>query len=668
MAVRVSASVDGCVGKAKRSGVVSLLARSAVCMAAMLSSDALPATEKTVKASSFGWNAGDATAALQAAFDSGARKVVIDRQAEDWITRPLFITNSNIEVVLADGVAVRAKKGEFRHRYDCLLKITGGASNVVVRGEGKAVLAMNKSDYMHPETGYPFSEWRHGIAIWSARDVTVRNLEILTSGGDGVYVNGPTGVTLEDLTVKGHNRQGISPISVTRMTVRRCSFSETVGTAPQCGIDMEPNKEKQHFVDVVYEDCVFNANRSHGICLYFGAFTARTTPVSVTFRRCRSQGNGNCGLSFMTGNPRNIVLHSQVKGTVRFEDCEFSGNSAEALKIMNHSTSGMDISFAGCVFDARGSRSGSAILFTNSQYPGDFGGLTFDRCSVLLDEGKTVCDFEAMRGIGIAGRLKGRLAVDRGGKKETFDLSAFAAKHVPRPELVVRFDTEQLDFRDVEAKGVMQPGKSVFTPYMRKPFVYVLAVPAAGEYKVRFKSYRVLKRGVEAVAAVVQLLDRSGTDLGRFDVPVGDFVYTLKANGPNVYRFETTLRDRIAVRVACDDAPGALHTVKPVHLYHGSGTRFRFCVPADAETVSVNITPQEPVEVELLNAAGKTVERMPYQRRRCIMQVKRPKSAADEVWTLRFVKIDEDMTFQVGGDVVPLVSVEPLPVLGVKQK
>ena len=35
--------------------------------------------DKVVNASSFGWNAEDSTAALQAAFDSGARKVVIDR-------------------------------------------------------------------------------------------------------------------------------------------------------------------------------------------------------------------------------------------------------------------------------------------------------------------------------------------------------------------------------------------------------------------------------------------------------------------------------------------------------------------------------------------------------------------------------------------------------------
>ena len=64
-----------------------------------------------MNASSFGWNAEDSTAALQAAFDSGANKVVIDRQAGDWISRPLFITNSNIEVVLADGVTLKANSG-----------------------------------------------------------------------------------------------------------------------------------------------------------------------------------------------------------------------------------------------------------------------------------------------------------------------------------------------------------------------------------------------------------------------------------------------------------------------------------------------------------------------------------------------------------------------------
>ena len=209
-----------------------------------------------VKVSSFGWNAEDSTAALQAAFDSGASKVIIDHQAGDWISRPLFITNSNIEVVLADGVTLKAKRGEFYGRNDCLVRITGGISNIVLRGEGKAVLKMNKADYQNPKNKYSFSEWRHAVSILKAQNVTVKDLTILSSGGDGVYVRGTKDVTLENLVVRDHHRQGMSPISVDGMTVRRCCFNDTFGTPPNCGIDMEPNREsnckfKQKFSVIV---------------------------------------------------------------------------------------------------------------------------------------------------------------------------------------------------------------------------------------------------------------------------------------------------------------------------------------------------------------------------------------------------------------------------------
>ena len=51
-----------------------------------------------VNASSFGWNATDATACLQAAIDSGAKKVVIDRQAGDWIVEPIFLRVSGFRI------------------------------------------------------------------------------------------------------------------------------------------------------------------------------------------------------------------------------------------------------------------------------------------------------------------------------------------------------------------------------------------------------------------------------------------------------------------------------------------------------------------------------------------------------------------------------------------
>ena len=635
------------------------IARTGVSVALALCSFGVSGSDKIVNASSFGWTAEDSTAALQAAFDSGASKVVIDRQAGDWITRPLFITNSNIEVVIADGVTLKAKRGEYRKKSECLIRITGKVSNVVLRGEGNAVLAMNKADYLDPKNNYSFSEWRHAVSILSARNVMVKDLTILSSGGDGIYLNGPKGVTLENLVICDHNRQGMSPISVTDMIVRNCSFNDTFGAPPQCGIDMEPNKEYNRFVNVVYEDCVFNGNNSHGIDLYFGHFTARTQPVSITFRRCKAYGNRNSGLSFMTGNPAYIEKLGQVKGTVRFEDCTFANNGAEVLKIFNHSTNGMDISFADCVFDARGSKSESAILFSNNRYLGDFGGLTFERCSVKLDEGRKVCVFEAQRGIGIGGKLSGELAVERGGKCEVFDLGMFAAKHMPRPELVVRFKSTTVDFTCLKNSSNNLPTTGKFTPFVRKPFVYAVAVPGAGEYKIRFRSRLVRKGGTEPLGGVVQLLDRAGTDLGKFDVTIGDFEYTLKANGANVYRFEVAQRNGAIIKMACDGAAGALLADNPVYLFKGQNVPFHFCVPAEAENVSAHINPSENVQAVLIDASGRKVAEMPYQTKSAIFNVKRMKTESDEVWTLKFIKIQEDMSFQIGVDGIPLASIEP---------
>ena len=636
----------------------------AVAAAAALCSLGVVGADKIVNASSFGWNAEDSTSALQAAFDSGAGKVFIDRQAGDWISRPLFITNSNIEVVLADGVTLKAKRGEFYRRTDCLIRITGMVKNVVLRGEGNATVKMNKADYHDPKQKYAHSEWRHAVSILSAQDVTVKDLAILSSGGDGIYVNGAKNVTLENLVVRDHHRQGMSPISVDGMTVRRCCFNETSGTAPNSGIDMEPNrKSMKKYVNVLYEDCEFNGNKAHGIDFYFAALTASTTPVSITFRRCKAKGNGSCGVAFMAGNPIRIEKFGQVKGFVRFENCEFAGNHSVPVKITNLSTNGVDISFTGCVIDARGSKSECAILFNNSRFNGDFGNLAFNRCTVMVDEGKKVCAFEAPRGYGISEELSGEFAVECGDRRETFDLGVFAAKHRPRPELIAKFKSTTVEYPNLKPMSGKPPAKGMFTPTVRNPFVYVVSVPGAGEYKVHFRSKKLRKNRTEPVAAVVQMLDKIGTDLGMLDVPVGRFEYTIKAKGANVYRFEVSPRNTAVIQMACDGAVGALQADAPVALFQAENKSLYFCVPAESEMVSVNISPIEPVQAKLFDAFGREVADMPYQSSLMNFNVKRSKTASDEVWHLRFIRNQDDLRFQIGVGGIPLVSTDPNAVI-----
>lgn len=616
------------------------------------------AAAAAVKVSSFGWNAEDSTEFLQRALDSGASRVVLDRQAGDWISRPLAITNSDIEVVIEDGVTLRAKRGAFYGRNDCLVRISGGARNVTLRGEGNATIAMNKGDYLDPAKNYAHSEWRHAVAILNAENVTVRDLTILSSGGDGIYPNRPKNVTLENLKVYDHNRQGISPISVTGLTVRRCEFNETSGTAPQCGVDLEPNRETDRFIDVLFEDCTFNKNASHGIDLYFGNLTGKSIPVSIVFRRCVAKGNRNCGISMTTGNPVLIAKSGHVAGSIRFEDCVLEGNGQNALHLANHTENGLDICFARCRFDARGSRSSAAISLYNGQLAMDFGGVKFEDCEVLLDRGCAPFSFLGMAGIGIAGRLDGNVLVNDGSGSRPFDLAAFAAKHVPRPELVIRFKSAAIDYRSLAAPPAAKL-KGRWTPEIRQRiFTFVQAVPAADEYSIRFKSRRLRSRGVAVKCGEVHLFDRAGTDLGSFDLPEGEFVYKLRTHGANIYRFEVASRNSGLIRVSSDIPGGALEAGSPLHFFKGANENFYFRVPAEAREVLVNLMPAEPASAKLFDAAGRLVDEMPFQVAGKVLKGVRKPTSSDEIWRLQFPKIEEDFKFQVGGDAIPLISTE----------
>lgn len=236
-----------------------------------------------VKVSSVGHDLLDSTQFLQAALDSDAATVVIDNVPGGWTTGPLFIRRSNLTVIVEPEVMVRSLAGApFSGLNDCLLTMTDQA-NVRISGYG-ATFAMNKPEY---KTG----EWRMALKINGCSNVVVEGLTLRDSGGDGVYLGaGPvnphnTDIVLRDLVCDNNRRQGLSVISADRLTVEGCAFLNTNGTAPQSGIDFEPNAATQKLVDIVVRDCWLDGNTTAGIQLYGGQLRPTSTPVSISVER-----------------------------------------------------------------------------------------------------------------------------------------------------------------------------------------------------------------------------------------------------------------------------------------------------------------------------------------------------------------------------------------------
>jgi parallel beta-helix repeat protein len=139
-------------------------------------------------------------------------------------------------------------------------------------------------------------EWGHGIRVRGCSGVTIRNINISRCWGDGISAGGMKNsgepgrqgrdYIFEKVVCTENRRQGLTIGSSRGVRIRNCEFSDTGGTAPGAGIDIEPDMDVAS--DVLIENCLVRGNRGPGIALYKRA-------ADVTIRNCtitRNRGDG----------------------------------------------------------------------------------------------------------------------------------------------------------------------------------------------------------------------------------------------------------------------------------------------------------------------------------------------------------------------------------------
>ena len=275
-------------------------------------------------ASEFGFDPSDATAALQGAIDSGARVVVVDKQASAWLVRPIRL-RSDLTLILESGVEIAAKPGEFLGGGDCLMTANRVKNLRIVGGEG-AVLRMRKRDYWSEP--YKKAEWRHGVSLLSAENVVIENVTIAETGGDGVYVGVSAGagpcrnITLRRVDCVENNRQGVSVISVDGLVMEDCVLRDTNGTAPEAGIDFEPNKDAEQITNVVMRRVKSINNAGDGFAFYLPNLRNHGSELSFEMEDCVAVHNSARAFSFTVANGENCKL----PGACVVKNCELIGN------------------------------------------------------------------------------------------------------------------------------------------------------------------------------------------------------------------------------------------------------------------------------------------------------------------------------------------------------
>ncbi len=387
----------------------------AACAVILLAPDIAPA-ETTVNAADYGFQAEDSTAALQAAVDSGAKTVVVPYMGDPWIIRPVKL-RSNLELIFEPGILVLAKKGEFQGGGDSLFTAQG-VSNLVIRGYG-ATLRMRKQDYQNPP--YKKAEWRMGFAIHGCKNVLIEGLRVESTGGDGFYISGGGGrrwsedVTIRNCVAHDNHRQGISVISAVNLLVENCVFSATGGTAPQAGIDLEPNTPDQRLVNCVIRNCLFEDNIGDGMMVYLGPLSRASEPVSIRFENCHSR-MGKAGATPVdfkdieqrggAGMVVGAVKDDGPKGTIEFIKCTSENTGREGARVFTKSADSLRVRFVQCSWknpwvsahrNFSGLRAPVLILLSDPVLVQRIGGVDFEDCKVYDHVSRPVLVFDEPR-------------------------------------------------------------------------------------------------------------------------------------------------------------------------------------------------------------------------------------------------------------------------------
>ncbi len=363
----------------------------------------------------WGFNPEDATEILQAAIDSGAGKVTIPRMPSDWIARPLKL-HGNLELFFEPGAVVRAKAGEYKNTGDSLFSVED-ASDIALRGFG-AVLRMNKVDYQ--SAAYKKGEWRMALDIQGCTNVLIEGLRIESSGGDGIYLGATDkqeyckNVVIRDVVCDNHHRQGISVISAIDLLIERTLMLNTSGTAPQAGIDFEPNRATEQLTNCVVRECVFENNAGGNILVYVKQLSKKSPPLSLLFDKCIVRNGLDAGVAV------GMLDDDAPQGSIEFRDCTIENPGKAGAFIYDKSADAAVVRFVRCTW--RNAWVGKEIkpdtpcvpLLLSVMHPKQctkFGGIEFEDCHVYDTVDRPVLKVETFRkGLGIHG-LHGVLTV-----------------------------------------------------------------------------------------------------------------------------------------------------------------------------------------------------------------------------------------------------------------
>lgn len=251
--------------------------------------------ESNVSVSSFGATSGDNledTDTIQKAINS------ISKQGGGTVkfSKGIYLIDSLQSIQLRDNVTLKFEKGTIlksipnsSERFE-LVRIHD-VKNVNIIGNVEVVGERNEHEGV---TG----EWGFGISIRGSNDVYIENVNVRDFWGDGIYIgstekqNYNKNVVIKNARLHNNRRQGISIISAKDLKIINPVITNTNGTAPQSGIDIEPNHELEYLENIEIINMITENNKGYGLQIYLKNLRDSKNPISINVNNTKEITDG----------------------------------------------------------------------------------------------------------------------------------------------------------------------------------------------------------------------------------------------------------------------------------------------------------------------------------------------------------------------------------------
>lgn len=590
-------------------------------------------TIKTANASWWGFDKEDSTKYLQDAINSGVPELIVDNVGGDWVIGEPIQLVSNQKVILRD-VTIQAKKGAFKGKRDSLIN-GDKVSNVQIIGEGKSTVRMQRADYDNRKL-YEKAEWRHGINLMECKNIVIRGFTVAETGGDGLYL-GSNGrgynqnILVENMNFDANYRQGLSVISADGLVVRNSKFNNTKGTAPQAGIDFEPNHASQRITNCIIENSEFIGNEGSGVEIALMRSDHTTEPISVTVKNSYFKGNGRA----FAVNPAGKETKEPVRGKVLFEGNALIG---ERVTLSNPVEGAIEYLFKDTTFDftyqndpeAADWQTPVSIGSSNPAGGRAIGNVQFENVTVVGNVEYPV-SLPYTGKATIADSIGGSINIKNDGKAQPYDVVGFVKNKQVEFQKFNRLVPAKLELEKLKIPANSKPREGNDLFYLRGEFTFLQYAKAGETLKIDVGSRRVYPR-----KATIQLIDPRGKEIGIYDIPARSGSFSIEFTAQETGFYQLVRRGESSNYTDINSPyPGSGFTTfkDEVQFLPKSGYLY-FEVPAGVKEFTIGVAGSPEADVALVNPQGKEVERLPKLGSLHLFSAERADGSKSEIWSL----------------------------------